>query len=109
DPDFVPRHGVLEDIDTFDPAPFGLIPADATTTDPQHRLLLECALTALEDASCDPTRDGPVGTYVGVGFPTYMVDALNASTGKRSDVARYHLALGNDKDHAATRLAYSLN
>lgn len=110
DPGFVARHGVLEDIDGFDPIPFGMTPADALETDPQQRLLLETALTALEDASCDPARDGPVGVYVGVGFPSYMLDALAPQwTVNTLDMARYALALGNDKDHAATRLAYKLN
>lgn len=110
DSGFVARHGLLEDIDGFDPAPFGMSPADTLETDPQQRLLLETALTALEDACCDPERDGPVGVYVGVGFPTYLLDALAPQrTTNTLDMARYALALGNDKDHAATRLAYRLN
>ncbi|MBU0795999.1 MAG: AMP-binding protein, partial [Alphaproteobacteria bacterium] len=110
DPGFVARHGLLEEIDGFDPAPFGMTPADTLETDPQQRLLLETALTALEDACCDPVRDGPVGVYVGVGFPTYLLDALAPQrTTNTLDMARYALAIGNDKDHAATRLAYKLN
>lgn len=109
DADFVARHGVLDDIDMFDPAPFAMSAGETIETDPQQRLLLEVALGALEDASCDPSRDGPVGAYVGVGFPTYLVDSLRDRLRARPDAIRYGLAIGNDKDFAATRLAYKLN
>ncbi len=109
DADFVARHGILDDIDMFDPAPFGMTAGEAIETDPQHRLLLEVALGALEDGSCDPARDGPVGAYVGVGFPTYLVDSLSDRLRSRPDAIRYGVSIGNDKDFAATRLAYKLN
>ena len=109
DADFVARHGVLDDIDMFDPAPFGMTAGETIETDPQHRLLLEVALGALEDGSCDPARDGPVGAFVGVGFPTYLVDSLSNRLRSRPDAIRYGISIGNDKDFAATRLAYKLN
>lgn len=109
DPNFVPRHGILDNIDMFDPAPFAMTAGGAIETDPQQRLLLEVALNALEDGSCDPARDGPVGAYVGVGFPTYLVDVLGDRLHPRPDAMRYGLAIGNDKDFAATRLAYKLD
>ncbi|RCK45284.1 hypothetical protein TH25_18290 [Thalassospira profundimaris] len=106
---FVPRHGILDDIDMFDPAPFSMTAGETLETDPQHRLLLEVALGALEDGSCDPARDGPVGAFVGVGFPTYLIDALADRLDARPDAIRYGISIGNDKDFAATRLAYKLN
>lgn len=109
DADFVARHGILDDIDMFDPAPFAMTAGETIETDPQHRLLLEVALGALEDGSCDPARDGPVGAYVGVGFPTYLIDGLGDRLRPRPDAIRYGISLGNDKDFAATRLAYKLN
>lgn len=109
DADFVARHGILDDIDMFDPAPFAMTAGETIETDPQHRLLLEVALGALEDGSCDPARDGPVGAYVGVGFPTYLIDGLGDRLRPRPDAIRYGMAIGNDKDFAATRLAYKLN
>ncbi|WP_324769561.1 non-ribosomal peptide synthetase/type I polyketide synthase [Pokkaliibacter plantistimulans] len=105
---FVARHGVLAGIDQFDPAPFGLSLAEAREMDPQQRLLLEVAKAALEDACCDPQRDGPVGTYVGTGFATYMLDLLSPGIRLTANADRYAVSLGNDKDYAATRLAYKL-
>src|SRR4051812_25437678 len=50
DPAYVPMKGVLADADRFDAALFGMSAREAELTDPQHRVFLECALTALEDA-----------------------------------------------------------
>lgn len=45
------RHlGVLDASMAFDPEPFGITPREAAAMDPQHRLLLEVAWQALEDA-----------------------------------------------------------
>jgi acyl transferase domain-containing protein len=45
------RHGgVLDDVETFDAAFFGISPREAVRLDPQHRLVLEVAVEALERA-----------------------------------------------------------
>src|SRR5215216_6743276 len=49
-PDYVKAKGVLEDIDLFDASFFNFNPREAQITDPQHRIFLECAWEALEDA-----------------------------------------------------------
>ncbi|MGY2288359.1 SDR family NAD(P)-dependent oxidoreductase [Pseudomonas sp. SDO528_S397] len=59
--------GWLTGIDQFDPAFFGLNPKDAAVMDPQARLMMEQAVTALFDAGY-ALRDvsaQPVGVYVG--------------------------------------------
>lgn len=110
DPAFVARHGILDDVDSFDATLFSMTEREACETDPQHRLLLEVALTAMEDSGCQPEQDGPVGVYVGVGFNSYMLDVLGrAEAGTGLGAVRYGFAIANDKDYAATRLAYKLN
>jgi acyl transferase domain-containing protein len=54
DPDYVPVRGLLEDADRFDADLFRISARDAELMDPQHRLMLEAAWTALEDAGFDP-------------------------------------------------------
>jgi acyl transferase domain-containing protein len=59
DPAYVKACGYLDDIDKFDAAFFGISPRDAAVFDPQHRLFLECASEAFEDAGYVGQRSGP--------------------------------------------------
>src|SRR2546423_801203 len=54
DPDYVPVRGHLSNSDRFDNAFFRMSPRDAEMMDPQHRLMLEVAWAALEDAAWQP-------------------------------------------------------
>ena len=60
--------GFVPDADKFDPLFFGISPKEATTLDPQLRLLLETAWEVIEDAgySRDSLKMKTVGVYVGV-------------------------------------------
>jgi acyl transferase domain-containing protein len=53
DPRYVRAAGHLDGIDLFDAEFFGYEPAEAALIDPQHRLFLEEAWTALERAGCN--------------------------------------------------------
>ncbi|WP_207229554.1 beta-ketoacyl synthase N-terminal-like domain-containing protein [Ktedonosporobacter rubrisoli] len=65
-PQYVKARHILEDIDLFDAAFFGYSSREAEIIDPQHRLFLECAWEALENAGYDPqTFKGPIGIYAG--------------------------------------------
>ena len=52
--------GNMEHIDLFDALFFGYTPREAEIIDPQHRMFLECAWHALEDAGYDPDECGGV-------------------------------------------------
>ena len=56
--------GIVDGIDQFDPAAFGLSPREAQEMDPQQRLLLEVARAAIEDAGW--SADGLAGSQTGV-------------------------------------------
>lgn len=53
-PDYVKAGAVLEDIEMFDARFFELSPREAEIMDPQHRIFLECAWEALENAAYNP-------------------------------------------------------
>ena len=77
DPAYVPARPILDDVELFDAAFFGFSPREAEMIDPQHRLFLECAWEALEDAGYDPERfAGPIGVFAGASFSTYLVHNL---------------------------------
>ncbi len=108
DPAYVRAGGVLAGAERFDAAFFGFSPREAEVMDPQHRVFLECAWEALEDAGYDPARfPGRIGVYAGVGFSTYL---RRAEVGLLGSLAgQYQALIGNDKDFVPTRVSYQLN
>src|SRR5262245_18344072 len=65
-PSFVPAAAQLEGVELFDASFFGYSRHEAEIMDPQHRLLLECAWEALEDAAYVPDKyEGLIGVFVG--------------------------------------------
>lgn len=104
--DFVKAAPVLDAPEAFDATFFGYSPGEASTMDPQHRILLELAYTAIEDAGCDPDRfPGRVGVYVGSAMNTYF-----ANSGLNSRLAEDYIPtlIVNDKDFLGTRISYKL-
>ncbi len=59
--------GIVDGIDQFDPAAFGLSPREAQEMDPQQRLLLEVTRAAIEDAgwSANGLSGSQTGVFVG--------------------------------------------
>ena len=68
------RGGFIDAIDQFDPQFFGISPREAPYVDPQHRLLLETAWEAIEDAGLvlDFERGADLGVFVGISHNDYQ-------------------------------------
>jgi phthiocerol/phenolphthiocerol synthesis type-I polyketide synthase E len=108
-PGYVNASPVLDGVDQFDAQFFGFSARDAALTDPQHRLFLETAWQALEDAGYDPAQvSGPIGVFGGSELSTYLyhlyqnLEALKYIDGMQ-------LMVTNDKDHLCTQVSYRLN
>ncbi|HTJ70944.1 MAG TPA: beta-ketoacyl synthase N-terminal-like domain-containing protein [Actinospica sp.] len=107
-PDYVAAKGYLEDADRFEAELFGFTRREAALLDPQHRLLLETAWGALEDAGRDPLDVGVrTGVYVGGGTSEHMIAALaDPTTG--ADLGALNVRLLTDKDFLASWISYRL-
>ncbi|MCA1636566.1 MAG: type I polyketide synthase, partial [Acidobacteria bacterium] len=109
EPNYVKARGVLEDIDLFDAEFFGMNPREASITDPQHRIFLECACEALDHAGCNPdTYEGLIAVFAGQSMSSYLVH-LYLSAGNEENLSPVETMVGNDKDFLSSRIAYKLN
>ncbi|MBO1335674.1 type I polyketide synthase [Streptomyces sp. VRA16 Mangrove soil] len=112
DPEFGGASALLHGIDGFDAAFFGMSGREATVTDPQQRLFLECAWHALEDAGYAGTA-ARVGVYASIGYRLYSLHsylARNIGTSVPADdwTAVKQVQVGNYPDFTANRAAFRL-
>ena len=109
-PNFVKAGAILEGTDLFDAAFFGYSPREAELLDPQHRIFLECAWQALENAGYSPSNSvGLIGVYAGTSLSTYLLYNLLASSPLEASEDGFQVMIGNDKDFLSTRVSYELN
>ncbi|MEU2437498.1 beta-ketoacyl synthase N-terminal-like domain-containing protein [Streptomyces rubradiris] len=101
---FVPARGVVPDGELFDREFFGYSAAEAATMDPQHRVFLECAAQALDDAGIDPDRSGQWTALFAGGDHTPAPSAGPVDTATATQ-----RLIGREKDFLATRAAYKLD
>ncbi|MET9764611.1 beta-ketoacyl synthase N-terminal-like domain-containing protein [Streptomyces sp. NPDC006372] len=112
--DFVGASGVLDDIAGFDAQHFAMSAREARLTDPQHRMFLECAQHALENAGYPGERDGTrVGVFASTGyhlytFQHYLLNNVLPSQTVSDWTAGMQITVGNYTDFTATRVAYRL-
>jgi acyl transferase domain-containing protein/acyl carrier protein len=106
-PRYVKAAPILENPGMFDAGLFRYTPKEAQTLDPQHRILLECAYEAMENAGYDPDRyEGRIGVYAGCAMNTYLIN-----NGLHSKLTEEYIPtlIANDKDFLSTRISYKLN
>ncbi|GDY49658.1 hypothetical protein SVIO_002810 [Streptomyces violaceusniger] len=96
------RGGFLDEVLDFDAHHFGISPREARHLDPQHRLLLEVAWEAMEDAGLPAGRIAGAsgGVYLGIMWQDFR-DWLE----RKPDV---YATTGNGHNFAAGRIAYAL-
>jgi acyl transferase domain-containing protein/acyl carrier protein len=98
--------GFLKKVDEFDAEFFGISPRETIRVDPQHRLLLEVAWEALENAGIPPSRiaRSKTGVYIGaIGNDYALIQAR--------EMFDMDIFTGTGGSHAilANRLSYFLN
>lgn len=108
-PNYVPARGTLQNISGFDAEFFGYSPSEADAMDPQHRIFLEYAWLALEEAGYANWKQGRIGVFGGTGYNQYFSNNIAPYGESLEGQATFDLALASDKDHLATRVAYKLN
>ena len=107
---YVAAARVLADIEYFDYDFFGLSRREAELMDPQIRLLIQCAYNTFEDARIIlQQQESITGVYVGVAANRYLLDHILPNKEIINSVGTQMVQIGNDKDFAATQLAYRLN
>ncbi len=106
---YVKAASLLEGADLFDAQFFGLTPREAEIMDPQHRVFLECAWEALEQAGYDPeSYRGAIGVFAGARTDTYVFN-LFSNRERVGSLGAFEIGLGNDLAFLSTRVSYKLN
>lgn len=106
---YIKTGALLEEIDKFDPLYFGMTPREAQITDPQHRIILECAAETLESAgygNYDTAQS--IGAFISVGESQYA-HQLYENDELMDAMGWMAIRNANSKDSAATRLSYKFN
>lgn len=113
-PEFVPVSGALVDSDRFDGATFGMSPREVALTSPQHRLLLEVVHDLLQETGYTRSDEREsMGMFAGTGMNlyalhSYLLKTVLTNMDVSDPITALQVAIGNEPDFAATRIAYKL-
>ncbi|MEV0694516.1 beta-ketoacyl synthase N-terminal-like domain-containing protein [Streptomyces sp. NPDC050388] len=91
----------------FDPGLYGMSPREALLTDPQHRIFLDLARRALENAGVRGGAHTEIGVYAGCG--TNRHERLLEQSGITDATDGNLVETGNHKDYFASRISYRLD
>jgi acyl transferase domain-containing protein len=112
-PNYVKAAAILGDVMGFDADFFEMSPREAEITDPQHRLLLECAWQALENAGYTPeSHQGNIGVFAGASTSPYVFNVLSQQPSLQSSLQANHgqpASIGTNLFSLSTRISYKLN
>ncbi len=110
DPDYVPARGVIDGVEQFDAAFFGIGAPEAEVMDPQQRIALELAWECMERSGHAPgdEADGDVGVFAGMYNASYFQKHVSRHPDRIARVGEFQTMLGNEKDYIATRVAHKL-
>ena len=109
-PNYVKSGVLMEGVDSFDAGFFGVSPREAELTDPQHRIFLECAWEALEDAGYDSDRTRlRIGVYAGAGKNCYFQKNLVSNPNLIASLNQLQMTMAVDSDYLTSRVSYKLN
>lgn len=107
-PNYVKAYSSFEEVDYFDAAFFGYSPREAELIDPQHRVFLECAWEALENAGYDSERySGSIGVYAGAALNSYLINLHSQQHLRETD--NVQIVVSNVMGLMPTRVSYKLN
>ncbi|WPO76677.1 polyketide synthase [Streptomyces sp. KN37] len=98
--------GFLDDVASFDADFFGITPKEATRMDPQHRMLLELAVEAMDDAGMPLQALAGSDTSVHVGLSDASYGALQAMQAR---AVNPYTVTGSALSLAANRLSHFLD
>src|SRR5439155_1304272 len=110
DPKYVRARPILDQVELFDADFFGFSPREAEVLDPQLRLFLEGAWTALEHAGHDTERfKGRVSLFAGSAFGNYLVHNLYKNRPVMEAFGDQQTTIYNVQDSVVTMVGYKLN
>lgn len=115
-PDYVKARAILKDVEFFDASFFDYSPREAASMDPQHRIWLEKAWEALENAGYCPEKfDGAIGVFAGSFVNSYQLFNLFPNRQAVEDFIKfrtpdaYQSLINNNSSFIPTRTSYKFN
>ena len=110
-PDYVKVCPLLGDVDKFDAGFFGFNPREASVMDPAHRVFLEIAWAAFENAGYSALpEEGRVGVFAASGAPDYFVENVRTHADIMRSMGDFLVRhTGNDMNFLATRVSYQMD
>jgi len=110
DPAYIAARGIIDGLEQFDAAFFGIGPREAELMDPQQRIFLELCWECLERGGYAPdSTSGPIGVFAGMNNATYFQHHLAHRPDLIEKLGAFQVMVNNEKDFVATRVAHKLN